>query len=90
MSLDRLRAELAARGEIRLRVKVTPKASRNEVTGSLADGTLKVRVQAPPEKGKANAALRALLAEQLGVAARQVSILSGETSPLKHIRVSRG
>ena len=90
MTLDELKAELAAKGEIRLKVKVTPKASRNELVGFLADGTLKVKVQAPPERGKANAAVCTLLAEQLGVATRQVIIAGGESSHLKHVRISKG
>ena len=67
MTLDEIRRELAERGEVRLKVKVTPRSGRSEVAGLLADGTLKARVQAPPEKGKANEELRALLARELGV-----------------------
>ena len=89
MTLDQLKAELAAKGEIRLKVKVSPKASRNELVGFLADGTLKVKVQSPPERGKANVAVCALLAQQLGVATRHVIIASGESSHLKHVRISR-
>ena len=88
MTLDGIKQELASNGELRLRVKVTPKSRRSELAGFLADGTLKARVQAPPEKGKANSELCALVARELGVSQRQVEILSGETSPLKQIRVS--
>ena len=88
MTLDGIKQELASNGRLRLRVKVTPKSRRSELAGFLADGTLKARVQAPPEKGKANSELCALVARELGVSQRQVEILSGETSPLKQIRVS--
>ena len=88
VTLDGIKQELASNGELRLRVKVTPKSRRSELAGFLADGTLKARVQAPPEKGKANSELCALVARELGVSQRQVEILSGETSPLKQIRVS--
>jgi uncharacterized protein (TIGR00251 family) len=88
VTLDSIKQELASKGELRLRVKVTPKSKRSELAGFLADGTLKARVQAPPERGKANAELCALVARELGVSQRQVVILSGETSPVKQVRVS--
>jgi hypothetical protein len=55
--------------------------------GYLPDGTWKVKVAAAPEKGKANRALCAFLAEKLGVAKSKVHIVAGETSQLKRIRV---
>ena len=88
MTLDGIKQELASKGELRLKVKVTPKSRRSELAGFLADGTLKARVQAPPEKGKANAELCGLLARELGVSQRRVVILNGETSPVKQVRVS--
>jgi uncharacterized protein len=72
-----------------LKVKVVPKSSRNEVVGYLPDGTLKVKIAAAPEKGKANAELRVVLAKHFGVPQRDVEIVSGETSHLKHIRIAR-
>jgi len=71
-----------------LRVKVIPKSSKNEVVGYMADGTLKVKIAAVPEKGKANAALCKFLAGHFGVSAREVEILSGETSHLKRVRIA--
>lgn len=71
-----------------LRVKVIPKSSRNEVSGYMADGTLKVKIAAVPEKGKANAALCRFLAEHFGVPTRDVEILSGETSSHKRVRIA--
>ena len=88
MTLDEVKRDLAALGEVRLKVKVTPKSGRSELAGFLADGTLKVKLLAAPERGKANEELRTLLAKHLGVRPRQVEILAGETSPLKHVRVS--
>ena len=70
-----------------LRVKVIPKSSRTELAGVLPDGTWKVKVAAPPEKGKANRALCEFLAEKLGVTKSKVHIVAGETSHLKRIRV---
>lgn len=70
-----------------LRVKVVPKSSRNEIVGPMADGTLKVKIAAAPEKGKANAELCAFLAKHYGVPKSAVTIVSGETSTLKRVRV---
>ena len=83
-----MKQELAAKGELRLNVKVVPQSGRGEIAGFMADGTLKAKVQAPPEKGKANAELRALLARELGVAPRNVVIVRGEKSALKQVRIS--
>ncbi len=71
-----------------LRVKVIPKSSKSEVCGRMADGTLKVKIAAAPEKGKANAALCRLLAEYFGVSTREVEILSGAASTLKRIHIA--
>ena len=68
-------------------VKVTPKSSRTELVGKLPDGTWKVKVAAAPEKGKANRALCAFLADHFGVPQSRVSILSGETSHRKRVRI---
>lgn len=72
-----------------LRVKVVPKSSRNEILGPMADGTLKVRIAAAPEKGRANAELCAFLARHYGVPKSAVTILSGQTSPRKLVRIAR-
>jgi len=70
-----------------IRVKVIPKSSRTELVGVLPDGTWKVKVAAAPEKGKANRALCEFIAQKLGVAKTRVRLISGETSPLKRLRV---
>jgi uncharacterized protein (TIGR00251 family) len=71
-----------------LRVKVTPRSAKSEVVGELADGTLKVKIAAPPEKGKANDALIVLLAERYRVPRTSVTILSGHGAPLKLVRIA--
>ena len=70
----------------RFKLKVVPGASRSEVTGWLGD-MLKVRVCAPPEKGKANAAVEAMVARALNVPASYVGIVSGTSSAHKIIEV---
>lgn len=78
---------MAADGaEVLVRLKVVPGASRSALAGVLGD-RVKVRVAAPPEGGKANAAVCALLAEALGVPARSVTIESGHGSAEKVVRV---
>jgi uncharacterized protein len=72
-----------------IRVKVTPRAARSEIAGTMADGTLKARIAAVPEKGRANQELCALLARHFGVAKGDVEIVSGHASPLKLVRIGR-
>jgi len=71
---------------IRFRVRLQPRASRNEIVGVL-DGTLRVRLHAPPVDGAANEALVAFLADRLAVARRGVRIVSGGASRTKTIEV---
>ena len=67
-------------------VRVVPRGRRDEIVGLHGDA-LKLRLVAPPEKGKANRALCKFLAGQLGVAASDVEILSGRSSRQKRVRV---
>ena len=68
-------------------VKIVASSSRTAVAGQL-DGMLKIKVAAPPERGKANQAIIKFLAEKLGVKKKQVVIASGLTSTIKQIRIS--
>jgi len=70
----------------RLSLKVVPGSSRDEVVGWLGD-SLKVKVKAPPEKGRANEAVVVLLAERLGVDASSIALVSGHGSPAKIVAV---
>ena len=70
-----------------LRVKVIPSSPKSEIAGHMADGTLKVRIAAPPDKGKANDALCAFLARHYGVPRASVTILSGHGAALKLVRI---
>ncbi len=67
-------------------VRVQPRASRSGVVGEL-DGALKIRLAAPPVDGEANEELIRFLAKLFGVSRGQVSILSGQASKNKLIRV---
>lgn len=67
-------------------VKVVPGSSRTAFCG-MHDGMLKIKVAAPPEKGKANKTLIDYLADVLAVKKKAVTIISGQTSPIKQIAV---
>jgi uncharacterized protein (TIGR00251 family) len=69
-----------------LSVKVVPRASRDEVVG-WAGGVLRLRVSAPPQDGRANAAVIALLAAALGVRKSAVAISTGLASSLKRVAI---
>ena len=71
---------------VKLPIKAIPASSRNGVAGWLGD-TLKVRVTAPAERGKANAAVEAVVAEALGIRAQCVRVVAGTTSPRKVIEI---
>jgi len=68
------------------KVKVQPKASKNEVAG-LHQDALKVKLTAPPVEGKANKALIDFLSGWLGVKKSQLKIVSGHLSKIKLIEV---
>jgi uncharacterized protein (TIGR00251 family) len=69
-----------------LDVRVTPRASRDQVVG-WADGVLRVRVSAPPVEGKANVALAKLLAKALGLPTRRIAAVRGLRDRNKQIVV---
>ena len=70
----------------RLKLRVVPGASRDRVVGVLGDA-LKICVSAAPEQGKANKRIVAMLAAWLGVAGRDVQVVSGETARDKRVLV---
>lgn len=67
-----------------LDLRAQPGARREGIVGVQAD-RLKVAVHAAPEKGKANAAIIEVLAEELGLKRSQIQLVSGETSPKKTV-----
>jgi len=72
--------------DVRIRVRVQPRASRTEVAGE-HDGALRIRVTAPPVEGEANDALVRLLSKRLRVAASRITVVSGATSRTKQVEV---
>jgi uncharacterized protein (TIGR00251 family) len=69
-----------------LEVRVQPRASRSEIGGTLGD-RLRVRLQAPPVDGRANAALVEFLAETFDVPRAAVTIERGLTGRDKRVRI---
>ncbi|EKD67381.1 MAG: hypothetical protein ACD_48C00442G0003 [uncultured bacterium] len=70
-----------------LTIKVLPRSSRNEIVGTLPDGTLKIKLTAPPVDGEANKKLIELLSKEFGVAKSKVKIVKGETSRMKVVEI---
>jgi uncharacterized protein len=70
-----------------LRVKVIPRSANTEIAGEMADGTLKIRIAAAPERGRANDELIAFLADHFRVPKSSVTILSGQSATLKLVKV---
>jgi len=73
-------------GRQSISVKAVPRAARDEIVGWLGDA-LKVRVTAPPEGGRANAALESLLASALGVPRTAVRVTAGHGSARKRVEI---
>lgn len=76
---------------MRLTVRVTPKASADEIQGPVQDDAgrayLKLKVRAVPENGKANRAVEKLLAKALGLPKSAVRVVTGETSRIKGVDI---
>ncbi len=75
-----------------LRIKVIPKSPKNEITEIMADDsgeqTIKIRIKAAPEKGKANAELIKFLSKELNIPKAGISIISGKTNQLKLLKIT--
>ena len=69
------------------RIKVTPRQPQTKLLRVLADGTIKIALQAVPEQGRANAELLRFLSAELHLPAANIRITSGLTSPLKIVHI---
>ena len=78
--------EAARMSEVLLQVKVQPGSRRNEVVGFQGE-VLRLRVTAPPERGRANQAVIELLAQTLGIRKSQVSVIQGAVSREKLLAI---
>lgn len=86
---DALREELAANGSVHFYVRAVPGAAKTMATEVLADDSIKVRIAAPAEYGKANVELLSFIARQFGVGKSQVEIVSGSAARQKLVKVTR-
>jgi uncharacterized protein (TIGR00251 family) len=68
-------------------VRVTPRASKNEIVEILSDDTIKVHITAPPVEGEANEALLKFLGQVLGVPVSRLDIVAGATGRDKIVSV---
>ena len=82
----------AVPGGVIVTLRLTPKGGRDAVdgigTGAGGQPVLKLRVRAAPTGGAANAALLKLLAHELGLPARDLSLVGGATARVKRVRIS--
>lgn len=80
-----------ARNGVRLFVRATPGAGRDEIaglwTGAGGEERLAVKVAAPPDRGRANDAIINLVAKRLGVAKSAVAVAAGEGARLKTLEI---
>ena len=76
-----------------LRIKVIPKCNTTEVAEIMIDGdgeeTIKIRLKAVPEKGKANKELIKFLSRELNTHSENITIISGRTDQLNLVRIDK-
>jgi hypothetical protein len=70
----------------RIAVRVQPRSSKDEIAGE-REGALIVRVTAPPVEGRANDAVRKLLAKRLGIAPSRVTVVRGASGRDKLVEI---
>lgn len=78
----------SGKGGAAISVRVNPRSPKNEISEILQDGTIKVRLTAPPVDGKANQALIEFIAKVLDVKTNQVDIVAGQTGKDKLITIT--
>ncbi|RAL55478.1 hypothetical protein BLD25_04475 [Candidatus Gracilibacteria bacterium GN02-872] len=72
-----------------LKVKVITNAQKTEITGELEDGTIKLKVRAIPEKGKANSEIIEYFSKILNLNKSKIEIISGKTSKIKLLKIEK-
>ena len=80
--------ELNESGSVCFTVRAVPNAPESKILEVMDDESIKISVNAQPEKGKANKELVKFIANQFGVEKSKVSILSGESARIKIVKVS--
>jgi len=83
--MDEIRLEQTKNG-VTVFAKIVPGSSKTSIAGILG-GMIKIKIASPPEKGKANKELISFLSKKLGLRKNDISIVSGETNPVKQIQI---
>ncbi len=81
--------KLIAKQKGYIRVKIIPQSAKNEIRAIMADDTIKISIQKPPEKNKANEELVAFLSKLLKTKQSEIKIISGFTDTTKLIRINQ-
>lgn len=71
----------------KIKIKVLPRSSKNEIIGELTEGTLKIKLKAPPVDGEANAELIKFLSKEWKIPKYKIKILKGQTSKTKLVQI---
>lgn len=74
---------------MRLKVKIQPRSKKNEIAGILPNGTIKIKIAAPPLEGRANKELVKFLSEEYSVPKSQIQILQGKNSSYKLVEMKK-
>jgi len=82
--MEKLLEQISLKGETFARIRVVPKSPRTEIVETMADGTLKMRVKAVPEKGKANDEISRFFRKNYKL---NCVIISGQTARTKLIKL---
>jgi len=72
---------------MKIKIRVLPRSSKNEVVGEMADGVLKIKLTAAPVDGAANEALIKLLADHFDKPKNKIKIVAGATNKNKIIEI---
>ena len=78
---------LKSEGKLTLQIRVIPRSPATAWAGLMADGSVKLKIAAVPEKGKANEELVRFLAREFHVARDHIEIVAGASSHSKLVRL---
>lgn len=86
--IEEYHRRLTKKETVEIKLKVVPGSSRTKLMGLLGEDTVKIKVSAPPEKGKANKEVMEFLSELFHIPTKNIQITRGETSPHKTVRIT--
>ena len=85
--LEKTNIKLAHGQAVCLKIKVTPKSGKCEIAGTMADGTIKIKLKSAPENNKANEELIILLSKTFNIPGEKIIILTGKKAKRKIIEI---